>query len=426
MNYNKDLYEQCKMELTYKIPSRVPNDPPITKCILNVIGEKFLSLPIGRTDLIPDDYVIVDKRTSAPVEFPEFRYDLRPSQQLIYNQVEDNCLINANCSWGKTFTGIAIAAKLGQKTLVITHNTSLRRQWEGEVRKTLGISPGVIGGTIIDYETQPIVIANVQKLRGTIQTVRRLFGTLIVDEVHRVPAAVFEDITNQFTSRYKIGLSATIKRKDFLHVVLPGYFSEKVYKPPRENQMTPKVLMVQSKVPFNANNMIPWVNRVNELVARPEYIKLVLGLAADAANAGHKVLVLSDRVEFLETCHAVHLDRSVVVHGNSPDGPPEVKEKLREERHKEIEEDKKDILYGSISIYKEGMSLNYLSALVLAAPTNNEYLLEQIVGRILREQEGKLTPLIIDIVLAGSTGRNQALTRAKYYKSQGYEVVLAD
>merc|ERR1711965_1157437 len=116
------------------------------------IKTNLVSIPVGRTDLIPDDYEVVDKRLNVPVDFPDFRFDLRESQQVVYDEVKDNAIINAWVSWGKTFTGLAIAGKLKQKTLVVTHTTNLRSQWEKEVEKVYGFKPGRIGGGDFDIE----------------------------------------------------------------------------------------------------------------------------------------------------------------------------------------------------------------------------------------------------------------------------------
>jgi len=418
LNFDEELYEKAKIALTYKIPSKIPGDPPQTICLLNVVKkDKFLSFPIGRQELIPDDYEIVDIRTLNPVKFPDFKFTLRPNQQLVYDQVEDNCLINANTSWGKTFTGIALACKLKQKTLVITHTVNLRDQWVEEVKKTLDIKPGIIGSGIFDYKNKPIVIANVQTLRKHISTLRNEFGTVILDEVHHAPAKIFSDCVGGLKARYKIGLSATIRRKDYLHVVIPDYFSKTTYTPPKENQMTPEVYMVSSNIPFSSNNMIPWANRVNELCDRPEYADLVVSLANRFADLEHMVLVVSDRVEFLDRCTNRSGDRSMMIIGSTDN---------RDELHKELEKKERDILYGSISIYKEGISLDYLSCLILAAPVNNDPLLEQLIGRILRIYPDKKTPIIVDIVLKGATAKKQARNRAAFYMRHGYKVTHID
>ncbi|MBF83296.1 MAG: ATP-dependent helicase, partial [Acidobacteria bacterium] len=75
---------------------------------------------MGREDLVPNEYDIVDKRVKVPAKFPDFKFTLRPSQKWVYDLVEDNSIINAWVSWGKTITALAIAKKLGQKTLIVT------------------------------------------------------------------------------------------------------------------------------------------------------------------------------------------------------------------------------------------------------------------------------------------------------------------
>lgn len=417
VNYSDELYEKAKMELTYKIPSKIPGDPPVEKCLLNKIGTDYLSFPIGRQDLIPPDYEVVDKRIYRPVKFPKFKFKLRESQKVIHDLIEDNCLINANVSWGKTFTGIAIATKLRQKTLVITHTVNLRDQWVGEVKKTLGITPGIIGSGKFEIKDRPIVIANVQTLRKHINALRNEFGTVILDEVHHCPAKIFSDCVDGMRARFKIGLSATLRRKDYLHVLTPCYFSNKIYKPKVENQMVPEVLMVQTGIPFSSNQMIPWANKVNELVERPEYLNMVTGLAEGAADNGHMVLVVSDRTEFLDKCTYKSGDRAVMVIGST---------KERDQCHRLLRNRERDILYGAISIYKEGISENYLSCLLLGTPVNNDPLLEQLIGRVQRFEEGKLTPLIIDLVLEGATAKRQARNRAAHYIRKGYKVKHID
>jgi superfamily II DNA or RNA helicase len=418
MNYTDELYEKIKTNLTYKIPAKIPGDPPEIRKTYEIIQDgAFITLPIGRKELIPPDYQIVDKRVYVPTKFPEFNFTLRESQRIVHDAIQDNCLINANVSWGKTFTAIAIARKLKQKTLVITHTVNLRDQWKREVEKTLKIKPGIIGSGQFDYKDKAITIANVQTLRKHILTLRKEFGTVILDEVHHCPAKIFSDCVDGMHSRFKIGLSATLRRKDYLHILIPDYFSPTVYKPKAENQMKPEVLIVKTDIPFSSNNMIPWANRVNELVERPEYLELVTRLAEDHANIGHKVLLVSDRTEFLEKCAYKCGDRAALIIGSTKD---------RDELHNELRNDMRDILCGALSIYKEGISEEYLSCLVLGAPINNDPLLEQLIGRIKRKYPNKMTPLVIDIVLKGATARKQAAARAGHYMRNGYKVTLLD
>ena len=150
-------------ELTYAIPNRNPLNPPFIIKNMAVVRSGLVTIPIGRTDLIPDDYEIVDKRTISPIEPLDFKFDLRASQQEVYDELDDSAIINAWVSWGKTFTAPAIANKLQQKTLVVTHTLSLRAQWEKECKKVFGVTAGVIGSGKFEIDA-PIVIGNVQTL----------------------------------------------------------------------------------------------------------------------------------------------------------------------------------------------------------------------------------------------------------------------
>jgi superfamily II DNA or RNA helicase len=93
----------------------------------------------------------------------------------------------------------------------------------------------------------------------------------------------------------------------------------------------------------------------------------------------------------------------------------------REETIKQLKKDK-NVLFGTQSIFSEGISINELSCIVLATPINNEPLLTQLIGRIIRKEEGKLQPKVVDIHLKGKTASRQNQARLGYYMKQGYEV----
>ena len=401
-------------ELTYTIPSYNPQDPPIVIKNMSRIRENLVTIPIGRTDLIPSDYEVVDKRVHVPVDFPQFKFPLRESQQAVYDEIEDNAIINAWVSWGKTFTGLAIAGKLGQKTLVITHTVPLRNQWAKEVEKVYGFSPGIIGSGRFEIDS-PIVIGNTQTLYRNIPKVRQEFGTIILDEMHHVSSPTFSKVIDTNYCRYKIGLSGTIERKDGKHVVFKDYFGSKIFKPPKENFMVPTVDIVRSEIRFMDGNRIPWANRVTALANNEEYRHTIAMLAAAYAARGHKVLVVSDRVHFLKSCAELAGENAICVTG-------EVSHEDRETLINEVKAGRKDILFGTQAIFSEGISVNNLSCLILGTPVNNEPLLTQLIGRIIRKEENKRDPVIVDIHLKGNTARKQASNRIGHYMKQGYKI----
>ena len=414
MEVDNRLQSKIDEELTYAIPARNPLDPPFIIKNMGVVRSGLVTLPIGRTDLIPEDYEIVDKRTYVETDELSFGFELRPSQAAVYDEVTDSCIINAWVSWGKTFTALAIANKLRQKTLVVTHTLALRAQWEKEVQKVFGITPGIIGSGRFETDA-PIVIGNVQTLYRRVDEIKEVFGTIILDEMHHVSSPTFTRLIDASKARYKIGLTGTMERKDGRHVIFRDYFSDTVFKPPKENYLVPIVNILKSGIRFPDGHNIPWASRINTIAYDWEYQNMIGVLAAGYAAKGHKVLVVSDRVDFLKQVSRLVGDTSICVTGDVP----------HEERPaiiKQIFGEGVDILFGTQSIFSEGISLDCLSCIVLATPINNEPLLTQLIGRVIRKNENKPQPVVVDIHLVGKTATRQANARMGYYMKQGYEV----
>tara|TARA_R100001463_G_scaffold59910_1_gene112188 strand:- start:33 stop:1181 length:1149 start_codon:yes stop_codon:yes gene_type:complete len=379
---------------------------------MGVVRAGLVTLPIGRMDLIPNDYEVVDKRIEIPIEPLDFKFTLRDSQQSVYDEVQGSCIINAWVSWGKTFTALAIANKLAQKTLIVTHTLALRGQWEKEVQKVFGVTAGVIGSGKFEIDS-PFVVGNVQTLYRNIDKITKEFGTIILDEMHHVSSPTFTRIVDASRAKNKIGLTGTLQRKDGRHVVFRDYFSSTVFKPPKENYLTPSVDIINSGIRFMDGN-VDWATRVNSLAFDWEYQNMIAMLAANYAARGHKVLVVADRVDFLKSCARLVGDNAICVTGDIP-------HEQRAEMVKEIFTDK-DVLFGTQSIFSEGISLDCLSCLILGTPINNEPLLTQLIGRVIRMYDGKQQPKVVDINLHGRTARKQASARRGYYMRQGYEV----
>ena len=233
--------------------------------------------------------------------------------------------------------------------------------------------------------------------------------------MHHVSSPTFSKLIDSNYCRYKIGLSGTIERKDGKHVVFRDYFGSKIYKPPKENYMTPKVELVGTDVRFMDGSKIPWANKVTNLASNEEYIHTVSMLAAAYAAKGHKVLVVSDRVNFLKTCARLVGDKAVCVTGEIP-------HEEREDIINEIKYKTKNVLFGTQAIFSEGISVDNLSCLILGTPINNTPLLTQLIGRVIRKHEGKIQPVIVDIQLKGNTAKRQASNRVGHYMKEDYDI----
>jgi len=413
----RDHTKHVMRTLTYKIHKDTGSKKFVSvetiknyKSLVNGI----ISVPQGRLDLVPSEYEIVDKRVVNSVPFPTPKFELREDQQLIYDQITDTCFINALVGWGKTFTALHTARKLGQKTLVITHTTALRDQWVEEVETLFGIFPGIIGSGKFDIEDHAIVVGNIQTIVKNLDSLCKEFGTVILDEAHHCPATTFAGTIDAFHARYRIALSGTMTRKDGKHILFQDYFGHTVYKPPQANTINPVVHIVKSGLTLKPG--ATWVEKINDLTQNDNYRKFIAGLANMHISGGHSVLIVADRVEFLEKVKEYVGETCLLVTG-------ETDFEARQRAKEQILNREKMCIAGSRQIFAEGISINILSCVILAVPMSNDSLLEQIVGRIMRPHEGKQNPIVVDIQFAGWADKKQNTDRLGLYLRKGWEVV---
>jgi superfamily II DNA or RNA helicase len=419
LDVDKELADRLTKELTYKIRKNIPGATHFTQFDIiknyKVVKSGIMSIPIGRLDLIPEHYEIVDKRILYEVPFPDPKFELLPGQQLIFDEVDDSCFINALVGWGKTFTALHIARKLGQKTLIITHNTMLRTQWEEEVWKLFGMPVGVIGSGQLDYEDNVITVANIQTLskKDVLLKVQKDFGTIILDEAHHCPASTFTNAIDSMHAKYRIALSGTMTRKDGRHILFKDFFGPKLYQPPQDNTLTPTIKIIKTGRVLKPGGT--WVEKVNDLLYDPDYQEFVARMAQVQIHNGHSVLIVGDRVEFLQNVGEIIGNSCVCITGATT-------EEDRKEFKRQLEEGEKDCVAGSRQIISEGWSVNRLSCVILATPISNDALLEQIIGRVQRMHPEKLNPEVLDLNFAGSADRKQNRDRLSFYMRKGWEV----
>ena len=374
----------------------------------------ILSIPQGRTDLIPQDYEIIDKRVLVPAPFPIPKFELYEDQQTIYDEVESTCFINALPGWGKTFTALHLARKFGQKTLVITHTAALRDQWVEEVETLFGCKCGIIGGGDLDYEDHFITVANIQTLVKHTAELSKEFGTVILDEAHHCPATTFAATVDSFHAKYRIALSGTMIRKDGKHILFKDYFGTVVLKPPVSNTIPPTIHMVKSGITLKPN--ATWVDKITDLTQNDNYRKFISSIASMHIAEGHSVLIIADRVEFLEKVKEYVGETCLLVTGGTSFED-------RQRAKEQILAKEKMCIAGSRQIFSEGISINILSCVILAVPMSNDSLLEQIAGRIMRMHDGKLDPIIVDIQFAGYADKKQNTDRLGLYLRKGWKVL---
>jgi len=128
------------------------------------------------------------------------------------------------CGAGKTIVGISCMQKLQTSTLILTTGVTAIRQWKAELLDKTDLTDEDIG----EYSGAGKTIGQITIATYQIMTYRpdkegefphlNLFddhnwGLIIYDEVHMLPAPVFQ-VTAGLQSRRRLGLTATLVRED--------------------------------------------------------------------------------------------------------------------------------------------------------------------------------------------------------------------
>ena len=319
-----------------------------------------------------------------------------------------------------TVCALNIIAQLKKKTLIVVHKDFLLNQWRERIQQFLpSASVGLIKAKVTDVEDKDIVIGSLQSLSMKDYDLAAFdgFGLMVVDECHRTGAEVFSKVYKKINTRYTLGLSATVTRKDGMSKVFKWHLGDIVYKGgQRKDTVNIDVKTFYDPCPsysaevllYNGKaNVSRMINNICDFKPRLEYISTCI-IDVLQREPQRKVLVLSDRRKHLEDMRAA-LAGSVTTGfyygGMKPDD-------LKESETKQV-------LLATFAFCAEGLDVAQLDTLVLASPKSD---IIQSVGRILREKECNRvnTPLVIDIVDDFSIFRAQAAKRRKYYKSQKY------
>jgi DNA excision repair protein ERCC-3 len=128
------------------------------------------------------------------------------------------------CGAGKTVVGMECMARVGSSTLVLTTSVTAVRQWMGELLDKTSLQEDQIGEyTGAAKDIRPVTVATYQVLTHRERADapfkhlelfdRRDWGLIVYDEVHLLPAPVFQ-VTASLQARRRLGLTATLVRED--------------------------------------------------------------------------------------------------------------------------------------------------------------------------------------------------------------------
>jgi superfamily II DNA or RNA helicase len=314
---------------------------------------------------------------------------------LAYAAAQENysSLLKAETGTGKTVVSLGLAARIGLSTLVLVPTVQLLRQWVQQAEDVLGVPRehiGVVQGEKCQFH-KPFVVGMMKSnvMRVYPPEFYHAFGMVIVDELHNTGASTISRTQGLFDARYKIGLTATDKRRDGADKVYKFYYGEPAFE-----RSMPGIRTTVHAVPFNGPKI--QVNRRDQLLAAlaadHKRNKLLTEVAAHWYDQGHDVLMLTEYVD-----HAYNLQRYLKALGVPEDETgmftnqkPAKKGSKKRVKNKQTYLDwckaEPAIIIATYGMMKEGLDVPRLNRGMDCLPRAE---MEQALGRIRRRIEGK-------------------------------------
>jgi superfamily II DNA or RNA helicase len=305
---------------------------------------------------------------------------------------------------GKTLLALFCIFERKQPALVIVHTKELLYQWREAARQFLKLDGDDIGllGDGHKKIGKKLTIAIINTLQRMVPQVREKIGFLIVDECHRVPSDTFSVTVKQFDCRYMLGITATPERTDRLTDLIHLYLGDLVYSmDSRDAQdeglvLQPHVQIKQTHFDYPYNDDYPQM--ITALIHDQERNNMIVtNIGHMLSNDVSPLLVVSDRKEHCNELVRLLQER---FNNNVKVGllTGAVPSSRRKAIVKELNSGNLSVLVATTSLIQEGFDCKALSALFLTTPIKSATKLEQVVGRILRVDEGKECPTVFDYV----------------------------
>jgi superfamily II DNA or RNA helicase len=331
------------------------------------------------------------------------------------------------CGFGKTVVGLSIAASLGRKTLVVVHKEFLLEQWRERIAAFLpSAKVGTLQGPKCEVEGRDVVVAMIQSLvtRDYGSDSLESFGTVLLDEAHHLAARLFSEVFFRVRAKHVLGLTATPKRKDACTALLHEHMGAFAF---REDPDPGAALVVRVTYPS------PWQSRRDEELAPAEAQRLKTKMTRDlvrnrllvswclkAAAAGRRTLLLSDRVQHLHDLREAYEARRPADDSSPNQRLPSAVYVGGLKRADREAASEATTIFGTFSLAQEGLDIPALDTLVLATPASD---VTQALGRILRACEGKMRPVVVDVLDDPCKNfRRLNDVRATVYRKRAFEV----
>jgi hypothetical protein len=330
-------------------------------------------------------------------------------------------LLELPCAMGKTVIALHLCSRLHKKTLIVVHKEFLLNQWVERIQQFLPTARvGRIQANIIEIENKDIVIGMLQSLsmKEYPESVFESFGLTVIDEVHHISSQVFSCALFKIVTKYTLGLSATMNRKDGTTYVFKMFLGDVLYKGERDEQhpvVVRAIPFVTEDVDFNEvvcdyRGNVMYSTMITKLCGFARRTEFILGILKNmmVENPSQQIIVLAHNRSLLTYMHDAVAARGFATVGYYVGGMKEAALKISEG---------KQVIMATYSMAAEALDIKTLTTLIMATPKTD---IEQAVGRILRQKHG--SPVVVDILDSHVPFRNQWNKRKAFYRKQGYAI----
>jgi superfamily II DNA or RNA helicase len=290
-------------------------------------------------------------------------------------------LLELFCGWGKSDSTLYIISRLKKKTLIIVHKEFLMNQWIERILKYFPTARiGKIQGQVIDIDNKDIVIAMLQSLsmKDYPSTLFDSFGFTIIDEVHHISSEVFSCALFKLVTKYMLGLSATMNRKDGTTRVFKMFLGDVVYKQERSKDEEVIVRGITFKTNDDEYNELEldfrgqtaaskMLSKICTYNRRSEFIIRVLKDMI-AENPKQQIMLIASYKNILKYMYDAINHHNICSVGYYVGG-------MKESALKESES--KQVVLATFSMAAEGLDIRTLTTLFMITPMTN---IEQSVG----------------------------------------------
>lgn len=349
-----------------------------------------------------------------------------------------NGILVAPCGSGKTQMGLELAARIGGKTLWLTHTTDLLTQSMNRAKQCFGL-PASEYGTITAGKVNvgnTLTFATVQTASNIdLSQYRDEWDCVVVDECHKCVGSptrmmMFYRVLSALSARFKLGLTATPCRADGLERCMFDLLGGIIHEVPQSavagNTVPVRVKFVNTGYTpciddiTDGDGTLNYAKLISDITENKDRNAVIVGEIQRAAQNGG-VLVLSDRLQHLDVMEKRLC--AVLPYRTARLGIASTKaEKERRARIlTDLNNGALNVVFATYKLAKEGLDVPNLRTVVFATPQKDKTTVIQSAGRVARKADGKDFGTVIDFSDDFGLLYGYEKKRRGYYKKNFYD-----